>query len=188
MRAHAQKAGLGDAIIVNSCAVTGEAVRQTRQAIRKARRNNPGATIIVTGCAAQLQPQMFAGMPEVDHVIGNGEKMRGNTFATLATSTSEQILVDDILSVRETAGHMIEGFGARTRAYVQIQNGCDHRCTFCIIPFARGRSRSVPAGEVVAQIRTLVAAGTREVVLTGVDIDDLDADAEGEEAEPPADA
>jgi len=179
MRAHAKKAGLGDAIIFNSCAVTGEAVRQARQAIRKARRNNPDATIIVTGCAAQLQPQMFAEMPEVNHVIGNGEKMRGDTFATLATSNSEQILVDDIFSVRETAGHMIEGFGARTRAYVQIQNGCDHRCTFCIIPFARGRSRSVPAGEVVAQIRTLAASGTREIVLTGVDITAYGADLPG---------
>lgn len=179
MRAHAKKAGLGDAIIVNSCAVTGEAVRQTRQAIRKARRNNTDASIIVTGCAAQLQPQMFAEMPEVDHVIGNDEKMRGSTFATLATSNSEQILVDDILSVRETAGHMIDGFGARTRAYVQIQNGCDHRCTFCIIPFARGHSRSVPAGQVVAQVRTLVEAGTREIVLTGVDITAYGADLPG---------
>jgi threonylcarbamoyladenosine tRNA methylthiotransferase MtaB len=170
MRDHAVKAQLGDAVIVNTCAVTSEAVRQARQAIRKAKRNNPDTQIIVTGCAAQLQPQMFADMPEVDHVVGNAEKMKANTFATLATTNSEQVFVDDIQSVRETAGHMIEGFGTRTRAYVQIQNGCDHRCTFCIIPYARGRSRSVPAGEVVAQIRTLVEAGTREVVLTGVDI------------------
>jgi len=180
MRAHAVKAGLGDAVIVNSCAVTGEAVRQARQAIRKARRDNPQARIIVTGCAAQLQPGMFAQMPEVDHVIGNAEKMRGETYSTLATSNFEQILVDDIQSVRETAGHMIDGFGARTRAYVQIQNGCDHRCTFCIIPYARGRSRSVPAGEVVAQIRRLAEAGTREVVLTGVDITAYGADLPGQ--------
>jgi threonylcarbamoyladenosine tRNA methylthiotransferase MtaB len=179
MREHAEKSALGDAVIVNTCAVTSEAVRQGRQAIRKARRNNPDARIIVTGCAAQLKPDMFANMPEVDHVIGNTEKMKAETFATLATTNSEQILVDDIQSVHETAGHMIEGFGARTRAYVQIQNGCDHRCTFCIIPYARGRSRSVPAGEVVTQIRTLVDVGTREVVLTGVDITAYGADLPG---------
>ena len=179
MRDHGEKAGLGDAIIINTCAVTGEAVRQARQAIRKARRGNPDATIIVTGCAAQLEPEAFAAMAEVDHVIGNAEKMKAETFAQLALSGSEQILVDDIMSVRETAGHMIEGFGSRTRAYVQIQNGCDHRCTFCIIPFARGNSRSVPAGEVVSQIRTLVENGTREVVLTGVDITAYGADLPG---------
>ncbi len=180
MRQHAATAELGNAVIVNTCAVTSEAVRQARQAIRKAKRERPGARIIVTGCAAQLQPEIFAAMPEVDHVIGNAEKMRRETFTTLATTNSEQILVDDISSVRETAGHMIEGFGARTRAYVQIQNGCDHRCTFCIIPFARGPSRSVPAGEVVAQIRRLVEGGTREVVLTGVDITAYGADLPGE--------
>ncbi|MHA1164245.1 MAG: tRNA (N(6)-L-threonylcarbamoyladenosine(37)-C(2))-methylthiotransferase MtaB [Alphaproteobacteria bacterium] len=180
MRQHAATAELGNAVIVNTCAVTSEAVRQARQAIRKAKRERPDARIIVTGCAAQLQPEIFAAMPEVDHVIGNAEKMRRETFTTLATTNSEQILVDDISSVRETAGHMIEGFGARTRAYVQIQNGCDHRCTFCIIPFARGRSRSVPAGEVVAQIRRLVEGGTREVVLTGVDITAYGADLPGE--------
>jgi len=180
MRQHAATAELGNAVIVNTCAVTSEAVRQARQAIRKAKRERPDARIIVTGCAAQLQPEIFAAMPEVDHVIGNAEKMRRETFTTLATTNSEQILVDDIQSVRETAGHMIEGFGARTRAYVQIQNGCDHRCTFCIIPFARGRSRSVPAGEVVAQIRRLVEGGTREVVLTGVDITAYGADLPGE--------
>ncbi len=179
MRDHAEKSALGDAVIVNTCAVTGEAVRQARQAIRKARRNKPDARIVVTGCAAQLQPEMFAVMPEVDHVIGNAEKMKAETFATLATTNTEQILVDDIQSVRETAGHMIDGFGARTRAYVQIQNGCDHRCTFCIIPYARGRSRSVPAGEVIAQIRCLVEAGTREIVLTGVDITAYGADLPG---------
>ena len=179
MRAHAARAELGNAIIVNTCAVTGEAVRQARQAIRKAKRENADARIIVTGCAAQLKPEMFAEMAEVDSVIGNSEKMEPGTFAALATGGGGKILVDDIGSVRETAGHMIEGFGARTRAYVQIQNGCDHRCTFCIIPFARGRSRSVPAREVIAQIRTLVEGGTREVVLTGVDITAYGADLSG---------
>lgn len=179
MRGHAENSALGDAVIVNTCAVTNEAVRQARQAIRKARRDNPDSAIIVTGCAAQLQPETFADMAEVDHVIGNAEKMKAETFGTLATANSEQIIVDDIQSVRETASHMIEGFGARARAYVQIQNGCDHRCTFCIIPYARGRSRSVPAGEVVAQIRRLVERGTREIVLTGVDITAYGADLPG---------
>ena len=180
MRKHADNAGLGDAVIVNTCAVTNEAVRQARQAIRKAKRNNPDAKIIVTGCAAQLEPKMFADMGQVDHVIGNAEKMQAGIFARLAASDAEKILVDDIASVRETAGHMIDGFGVRTRAWVQIQNGCDHRCTFCIIPFARGRSRSVPAGEVVTQIRHLVTSGTREVVLTGVDITAYGADLPGQ--------
>ena len=180
MRKHADNAGLGDAVIVNTCAVTGEAVRQARQAIRKAKRNNPDAKIIVTGCAAQLEPKMFADMGQVDHVIGNAEKMQAGIFARLAASDAEKILVGDIASVRETAGHMIDGFGVRTRAWVQIQNGCDHRCTFCIIPFARGRSRSVPAGEVVTQIRHLVTSGTREVVLTGVDITAYGADLPGQ--------
>ncbi|MDA7946484.1 MAG: tRNA (N(6)-L-threonylcarbamoyladenosine(37)-C(2))-methylthiotransferase MtaB [Hyphomicrobiaceae bacterium] len=170
MRDLGSRTGLQDAIIVNTCAVTGEAVRQARQAIRRARRANPDKKIVVTGCAAQLEPEMFAAMAEVDHVIGNAEKMKAETFAALATGDTEKVLVDDIQSVRETASHMIEGFGSRTRAYVQIQNGCDHRCTFCIIPYARGASRSVAAGEVVAQIRRLVESGTREVVLTGVDI------------------
>ncbi len=180
MRRLGTEAGLEETVIVNTCAVTGEAVRQARQAIRKARRANPDAKIIVTGCAAQLEPDAFAAMTEVDHVVGNAEKMRATTFATLATSDTEQVLVDDIQSVRETASHMIDGFGARTRAYVQIQNGCDHRCTFCIIPYARGASRSVPAGEVVAQVRRLVEAGTREVVLTGVDITAYGADLPGD--------
>lgn len=180
MREHGIKAGLGDAVIVNTCAVTGEAVRQARQAIRKARRENPDATLIVTGCAAQLEPEAFAAMAEVDHVIGNAEKMKASSFLRIAASDSAQIMVDDIMSVRETAGHMIEGFGSRTRAYVQIQNGCDHRCTFCIIPYARGNSRSVPAGEVVSQIRRLVEGGTREVVLTGVDITAYGADLPGD--------
>jgi len=179
METHAASAGLENAIIVNSCAVTAEAVRQCAQAIRRARRKNPDARIIVTGCAAQTEPERFAAMPEVDHVIGNAEKMLEGTFSGLATGASERVQVNDIMSVRETAGHLIGGFGSRARAYVQIQNGCDHRCTFCIIPFGRGNSRSVPAGEVVRQIAELVEAGYREVVLTGVDITAYGADLPG---------
>jgi threonylcarbamoyladenosine tRNA methylthiotransferase MtaB len=170
MRKNAADADLRDVVIVNTCAVTAEAVRQATQAIRKLRRERPGARIVVTGCAAQVEPERFAALPEVDHVIGNAEKLRPDTFANLSTAGCERVQVDDIMSVRETAGHLIDGFGARARAYVQVQNGCDHRCTFCIIPFGRGPSRSVPAGEVVAQIRRLVERGCREVVLTGVDI------------------
>ena len=170
MRAHAALSGLDQAIIVNTCAVTGEAVRQARQTIRKLRRENPGARLIVTGCAAQIEPETFAEMAEVDHVVGNAEKMKAETFRSLAIGDSERVQVDDIQSVRETAGHLIDGFGTRTRAYVQVQNGCDHRCTFCIIPYGRGPSRSVPMGEVVAQIRRLVDAGAAEIVLTGVDV------------------
>lgn len=170
MRRHAAEAGLGHAVIINTCAVTGEAVRQAAQTIRRVRREQPGAKIIVTGCAAQTEPERFAEMNEVDHVIGNAEKMTASTFLTLSSDDAERVQVNDIMSVQETASHMIDGFGSRARAYVQIQNGCDHRCTFCIIPFGRGPSRSVPAGEVVAQIRHLVEKGFAEVVLTGVDI------------------
>ena len=170
MKAQASAAGLDDAIIVNTCAVTGEAVRQARQTIRRLRRDNPEARLIVTGCAAQIEPETFAGMAEVDHVIGNAEKLQAATFAGLSIADSARVQVDDIMSVRETAGHLLDGFGNRTRAYVQVQNGCDHRCTFCIIPFGRGPSRSVPAGDVVGSVRRLVEGGTREVVLTGVDI------------------
>jgi threonylcarbamoyladenosine tRNA methylthiotransferase MtaB len=180
MREHANAAGLGDAVIVNTCAVTAEAVRQARQAIRKARRERPNAKIVVTGCAAQIDPSRFAAMNEVDHVIGNQEKTECRTFAGLSGDASERVVVDDIMSVRETAGHLIDGFGNRARAYVQIQNGCDHRCTFCIIPFGRGPSRSVPAGEVVAQVRRLVENGYAEIVLTGVDITAYGADFPGE--------
>ena len=179
MRARCEASGLEDAVIVNTCAVTGEAVRQASQAIRKARRSNPSARIIVTGCAAQIEPERFAAMAEVDHVIGNGEKMRPETFLALAQGSGERIQVNDISSVRETAGHLIEGFGNRARAYVQIQNGCDHRCTFCVIPYGRGPSRSVPAGEVVAQAEHLVERGYREIVLTGVDITAYGADLPG---------
>lgn len=170
MRQHAEAAGLDDTVIVNTCAVTGEAVRQAAQTIRRLRRESAGARIVVTGCAAQVEPGRFAGMPEVNAVVGNAEKMRAETFQTLSVADSPRVIVNDIMSVRETASAMIDGFGSRARAFMQIQNGCDHRCTFCIIPFGRGRSRSVPAGEVVAQARRLVEAGYPEIVLTGVDI------------------
>lgn len=160
-------AGRDDLIVVNTCAVTAEAERQARQTIRKLRRDNPGKQILVTGCAAQIDPQGYAAMPEVDRVVGNQEKLRAETYGG---ANAARIAVDDIMSVRETANHLIAGFGERARAFVQVQNGCDHRCTFCIIPYGRGNSRSVPAGEVVAQIRRLVEAGVREVVLSGVDI------------------
>jgi len=182
IREHANAAGLRDAVIVNTCAVTAEAVRQARQAIRKARRERPNAKIVVTGCAAQIDTSRFAAMDEVDYVIGNQEKTECQTFAGLAGEATERVVVNDIMSVKETAGHLIEGFGSRARAYVQIQNGCDHRCTFCIIPFGRGPSRSVPAGEVVAQVRRLVENGYAEVVLTGVDITAYGADLPGEMA------
>ena len=164
-------AGLEDAVIVNTCAVTAEAVRKARQEIRRLRRDNPDARVIVTGCAAQTEPETFAKMEEVDAVIGNAEKMRPDTWAALAGDFgTEPVLVDDIMSVTETAEHLIDGFGTRSRAYVQVQNGCDHRCTFCIIPYGRGNSRSVPAGVVVEQIKRLVGKGYNEVVLTGVDL------------------
>ena len=172
-------AGLDNAVVVNTCAVTAEAVRKARQEIRKLRRENPTATLIVTGCAAQTEPETFAAMPEVDRVIGNTEKMQPATWQGLAADfvgDTEKVQVDDIMSVTETAGHLIDGFGTRSRAYVQVQNGCDHRCTFCIIPFGRGNSRSVPAGVVVDQIKRLVARGYNEVVLTGVDLTSWGAD------------
>ena len=180
MREHAAEAGLTSAVIVNTCAVTAEAVRQARQAIRRARRERPDAKIIVTGCAAQIDPGRFAAMDEVDHVIGNQEKLEAKTFAGFGVEGTERVKVNDIMSVRETAAHLIEGFGNRARAYVQIQNGCDHRCTFCIIPFGRGPSRSVPAGEVVAQVRRLAEKGYAEIVLTGVDITTYGKDLPGE--------
>jgi len=176
MRALTSKAALSNAVIVNTCAVTGEAVRQARQTIRRARRERPDAEIIVTGCAAQIDPQSFATMPEVSRVIGNAEKMRAESFGR----SRQRISVSDIMAVRETASHLIDGFAERTRAYVQVQNGCDHRCTFCIIPFGRGNSRSAPAGEVVDQIRRLVANGVPEIVLTGVDLTSWGADLPGQ--------
>ena len=180
MRKHASDAGLGATVIVNTCAVTQESVRQARQAIRRARRENPQAKIVVTGCAAQIDPAPFAAMDEVDHIIGNQEKTQSATFLALSCGDTERVKVNDIMSVKETAGHLIEGFGAQARAYVQIQNGCDHRCTFCIIPYGRGPSRSVPAGEVVTQVRKLVENGYAEIVLTGVDITAYGADLPGE--------
>ncbi len=178
MRELAAEAGLTDAVIVNTCAVTNEAVRKARQDIRRLRRENPDARVIVTGCAAQIDPDSFAAMDGVDAVIGNTEKMARDTWQGLATGfigDTETVQVNDIMSVTETAGHLIDGFG-RHRAYVQVQNGCDHRCTFCIIPYGRGNSRSVPAGVVVDQIKRLVDRGFNEVVLTGVDLTSWGAD------------
>jgi threonylcarbamoyladenosine tRNA methylthiotransferase MtaB len=180
MRNLAEDAGLSNVVLVNTCAVTGEAVRQARQTIRRARKQKPDALIVVTGCAAQIDPAMFAAMPEVDRVIGNAEKAEPQTFVALAGGQTERVLVNDIMSVRETAGHLIDGVQDRARAYVQVQNGCDHRCTFCIIPFGRGNSRSVPAGEVVAMIGRLVAKGVPEVVLSGVDMTSWGADLPGQ--------
>lgn len=183
MREMAESAGMAGAVVVNTCAVTAEAVRKARQEIRRLARENPGAAVIVTGCAAQTEPETFAAMPEVTRVIGNHEKMQPETWANMRTpdliGKTEKIRVDDIMSVRETAGHLIDGFG-RHRAYVQVQNGCDHRCTFCIIPYGRGNSRSVPAGVVVEQIKRLVGRGFNEVVLTGVDLTSWGADLPGQ--------
>jgi threonylcarbamoyladenosine tRNA methylthiotransferase MtaB len=179
MKELAGDAGLKDAVVVNTCAVTAEAVRKARQDIRKLRKANPNARLIVTGCAAQTEPTTFTDMDEVDVVIGNTEKMLGDTWRGLAADfigETEALQVDDIMSVTETAGHLIDGFGTRSRAYVQVQNGCDHRCTFCIIPYGRGNSRSVPAGVVVDQIKRLVDKGFNEVVLTGVDLTSWGAD------------
>jgi len=176
IRARAEADGLSDAVVFNTCAVTGEAVRQARQAIRKARRERPGARLIVTGCAAQIDPQAFAAMPEVDLVLGNAEKAAPGALG----DTTARVRVNDIMSVRETAGHLVDGLKDRARAYVEVQNGCDHRCTFCIIPYGRGNSRSAAAGEVVEQVRRLTAEGYREVVLTGVDITSWGADLPGQ--------
>lgn len=173
MKGLAAAAGVEDLLIVNTCAVTGEAVRQARQAIRKARRERPGTRIIVTGCAAQVDPDSFAAMDEVDLVLGNDAKLdRGSWqgIADFGIDASEKVRVNDIFSVKETAGHLIEGLEGRARAFVQVQNGCDHRCTFCIIPFGRGNSRSVPLGAVIDQVKRLVDNGYAEIVLTGVDI------------------
>lgn len=168
IRNHASDAGLDDTIILNTCAVTAEAERQARQTVRRMRRENPKKRIIVTGCAAQLHADDFAAMPEVDHVIGNEEKMHAATFAGIDGTAAVQVA--DIMTIEDTAPHLVRGFDGRTRAFVQVQQGCDHRCTFCIIPFARGNNRSVPLGGIVDQVRALVAEGYREVVLTGVDI------------------
>ncbi|MGE0523832.1 MAG: tRNA (N(6)-L-threonylcarbamoyladenosine(37)-C(2))-methylthiotransferase MtaB [Variibacter sp.] len=179
LRRQAQDAGLDDVVVVNTCAVTAEAVRQARQTIRRLHRERPGARVVVTGCAAQTEPATFAAMAEVDRVLGNSEKLDpaawSGTHAALAgpafgLDAEEKVAVNDIMAVKEQALHLIDGFDGRARAFVQVQNGCDHRCTFCIIPYGRGNSRSVPMGEVIAQVRRLVENGYREVVLTGVDI------------------
>ncbi|TCL72815.1 tRNA (N(6)-L-threonylcarbamoyladenosine(37)-C(2))-methylthiotransferase MtaB [Rhizobium sp. BK251] len=183
MRAQAEKAGLNNAILVNTCAVTGEAVRQARQAIRRARRENPHARIIVTGCAAQTEKQTFAEMAEVDAVLGNEEKLKSASYRGLpdfGVSAEEKLRVNDIMSVRATAPQMVKHIDGHVRAFIQVQNGCDHRCTFCIIPYGRGNSRSVPMGAVVEQARSLVEGGYREIVLTGVDATSYGADLPGQ--------
>ncbi|HXP29850.1 MAG TPA: tRNA (N(6)-L-threonylcarbamoyladenosine(37)-C(2))-methylthiotransferase MtaB [Stellaceae bacterium] len=174
IRRSAAEAGLADAVVINTCAVTSEAERQARQAIRRARRERPAARIIVTGCAAQIDPARFAAMPEVDQVLGNREKLEPASYAD-----DTRVAVGDIAALRETAAHLIDGFDGRARAFVEVQQGCDHRCTFCIIPLGRGPSRSVPLGEIVRQVRALMAAGYREVVLTGVDLTSFGADLPG---------
>jgi threonylcarbamoyladenosine tRNA methylthiotransferase MtaB len=177
MKELVSQSGLANTVVINTCAVTSEAVRKAKQDIRKLRRQNPDAKLIITGCAAQTEPKTFSEMQEVDVVIGNTEKMQPSTWSGLADGFgTEPVQVDDIMSVTETAGHLIDGFGTRSRAYVQVQNGCDHRCTFCIIPFGRGNSRSVPAGVVVDQIKRLVDKGYAEIVLTGVDMTSWGAD------------
>lgn len=176
------EAGLKDAIIFNTCAVTNEAVRQSKQAIRRARRDNPDRKIIVSGCAAQIDPDSFAKMGEVDLVLGNEEKLSKDSYKKLpafGAPIGEKARVNDIMSVKETAGHLVEGLEGRARAFVQVQNGCDHRCTFCIIPYGRGNSRSVPMGVVCDQVNVLVSNGYREIVLTGVDMTSYGADLPG---------
>jgi threonylcarbamoyladenosine tRNA methylthiotransferase MtaB len=186
----AENAGLTETVIINSCAVTNEAVAQARQSIRRLKRERPSARIVVTGCAAQTQAGMFAGMAEVDRVLGNDDKMRGEAWrdarvaldkaASFGVEASEKIAVADIMAVREMAPHLVDGFqNGLPRVFVQVQNGCDHRCTFCIIPYGRGNSRSVPMGAVVDQVRALVARGHAEIVLTGVDLTSYGADLPG---------
>jgi threonylcarbamoyladenosine tRNA methylthiotransferase MtaB len=186
----AERAGLADTIVINSCAVTNEAVAQARQSIRRLKRERPDARIVVTGCAAQTQAQMFADMAEVDRVVGNDDKMRSEAWRDARTAfdaapafglaASEKIAVADIMAVKQMAPHLLEGFqSGLPRVFVQVQNGCDHRCTFCIIPYGRGNSRSVPMGAVVDQVRTLVARGHAEIVLTGVDLTSYGADLPG---------
>ena len=183
IRREATQAGFSDTIVINTCAVTSEAVRQARQAIRALRRRRPNAKIIVTGCAAQTEPQVFAAMAETDRVLGNDEKLSAAGWtqarAAFATDGSPKTIVNDIMAVKETAPHLVDAFAGRARAFVQVQNGCDHRCTFCIIPFGRGNSRSVPIGAVVEDVRRLVANGYCEVVLTGVDITSYGGDLPG---------
>lgn len=179
IRLRAGEAQLQGAVVVNTCAVTAEAVRQSRQTIRRLKRENPARRILVTGCAAQVQPQTYAAMAEVDAVLGNAEKLTAQAYADFGTGQSEKIRVNDIMSIRETAGQMVDHFEGHTRAFLQVQNGCDHRCTFCIIPYGRGNSRSVPLGAVVQEARRLVEKGFAEIVLTGVDLTSYGADLPG---------
>jgi threonylcarbamoyladenosine tRNA methylthiotransferase MtaB len=179
IRLRAGEAQLRDAVVVNTCAVTAEAVRQSRQAIRKLKRENPARRIIVTGCAAQTDPQGYAAMAEVDQVLGNAEKLTAQAYADFGVGHAEKIRVNDIMSVRETASQMVDHFEGRARAFLQVQNGCDHRCTFCVIPYGRGNSRSVPMGAVVAEARRLAGNGFAEIVLTGVDLTSYGADLPG---------
>lgn len=178
MRQHAAAAGMKNIIIFNTCSVTNEAERQARQAIRRAKKDNPDAQIIVTGCSAQIAPEKYEKMPEVAKIIGNDLKLKPETWG--AKAKTDRVQVNDIMAVKETAGHLINGFDGQTRAFLQVQNGCDHRCTFCIIPFGRGNSRSVPIGEIVDQVRMLVDKGFKEVVLTGVDVTSYGTDLPGE--------
>src|SRR5579863_4537797 len=183
IRREAERAGFSDTVVVNTCAVTAEAVRQARQAIRALRRDRPQAKIVVTGCAAQTEPQTFVAMPEPDLVLGNAEKLSAQGWslarASFALDDAPKAILNDIIAVRDTAAHLVDSFSGRTRAFVQVQNGCDHRCTFCIIPFGRGNSRSVPMGAVVEDVRRLVANNYCEIVLTGVDITSYGADLPG---------
>lgn len=170
IKGHASNAGLDNAVIFNTCAVTSEATRQAKQSIRRMKRKNPNADIIVTGCAAQIDPKQFSEMPEVAKILGNEEKLSAQSYQDFGISKNEKVAVNDIMSVKKTAPQLIDGYEERSRAFVQVQNGCDHRCTFCIIPYGRGNSRSVPVGEVVSQIQKLVDNGYQEVIITGVDI------------------
>jgi threonylcarbamoyladenosine tRNA methylthiotransferase MtaB len=170
IRDHANAAGLGDAIIFNTCAVTAEAEKQARQAIRKARRDNPDAPIIVTGCAAQIAPDSWAAMPEVSQVVGNHDKLQPESWTAIAAANAPQLLVSDVMEIRETAAHLIDSFHNHTRAFLQVQQGCDHRCTFCVIPYGRGNNRSATAADLISAATQLVENGCNEIVLTGVDI------------------
>ncbi len=176
---HLEKSAKEKVIVFNTCAVTKEAERQARQAIRKNRKKYPDAKIVVTGCAAQINPLIFANMPEVDQIIGNQEKLEKETYNFIGDSEYAKIMVNNIMSIKETASHLVQGLEGRARAYVQVQNGCNHRCTFCIIPYGRGNSRSVPIGEIVNQVRVLIENGYQEIVLTGVDITDYGLDLPG---------
>src|SRR5215469_8868200 len=180
IKARAEEAQLQNAVVVNTCAVTAEAVRQSRQAIRKLKRQRPDVRIIVTGCAAQTEPKTYAAMPEVAQVLGNQEKLTASAYADFGQGAAERVRVNDIMSVRETAPQMVDHFEGRARAFLQVQNGCDHRCTFCIIPYGRGNSRSVPMGAVVEEARRLAENGFAEIVLTGVDLTSYGADLPGE--------